>query len=88
MARPRPRDFLDRLVGAAAVVFAEKGLKRARMSDVARRMRVAHGTLYNYVERKEALFFLLLSRGSPREPLDLPAELPIRTPSAGRSRSS
>jgi AcrR family transcriptional regulator len=82
MARPRPRDFLDRLVGAAAIVFAEKGLKRARMSDVARQMRVAHGTLYNYVESKEALFFLLLTHGTLREPLDLPAELPIRTPSA------
>jgi AcrR family transcriptional regulator len=82
MARPRPRDFLDRLVGAAAVVFAEKGLKRARMSDVARQLRVAHGTLYNYVESKEALFYLLLSHGARREPLELPAELPVKTPSA------
>jgi AcrR family transcriptional regulator len=82
MARSRPVDFLDRLVGAAAIVFAEKGLKRARMSDVARQLRVAHGTLYNYVESKEALFYLLLAHDARHEPLPLPTKLPVRTPSA------
>ena len=64
MARQRSADFLDRLLAAATKVFAEKGLQRARMSDVAREMGVAHGSLYNYVESKEALFYLLVDRGA------------------------
>ena len=62
-------------------VFARKGLKRARMSDVAKEMKVSHGTLYNYVESKEALFYLLVDRGGQGGGRGLPAGLPVRTPS-------
>lgn len=84
MARQRPPDFLDRLIAGATKVFAEKGLKRARMSDVARQMGVAHGSLYNYVESKEALFYLLVDRGA--EPVRgwAPKTWPVRTPSRDR----
>ena len=81
MARPRPADFLTRLVGAASLVFTEKGLKRARMSDVAKEMTVAHGTLYNYVESKDALFHLLIKHGTAGARPELPSDLPIRAPS-------
>ncbi len=80
VARFRAPDFLERLLTASARVFAGKGLKAARMSDVAAEMGVAHGTLYNYVESKEALFYLLVDRGARTGPIDLPAELPIKTP--------
>jgi len=64
MARQRSADFLERLMAAALKIFAQKGLHRARMADVAREMGVAHGSLYNYVESKEALFYLLVDRGA------------------------
>jgi AcrR family transcriptional regulator len=81
MARPKPSDFLERMLQAATRVFARKGLSRARMSDVAAEMGVAHGSLYNYVESKEALFYLLVDRGARTEPIQLPDRLPVRTPS-------
>ena len=51
------------------------------MSDVATEAGVSQGTLYNYVESKEALFRLLLDRGlgSPNPP---PSALPLKSPSA------
>jgi AcrR family transcriptional regulator len=83
VARPRSDDFLPRLLRAATRVFARKGLKRARMTDIAREMGVAHGSLYNYVESKEALFLLLIERWGN---LDHAAgtQLPIKTPSMTR----
>ncbi len=80
MARPRDPDFLNRLAHAGMRVFARKGLKRARMSDVALVLGVSQGTLYNYVESKEALFYLLVDWGMRDEPLQLPEVLPIAAP--------
>ena len=69
------------MLTAAARVFARTGLKQARMADVAREMGVGHGSLYNYVESKEALFLLLVEQwGQPDVKLD-DRELPLRTPS-------
>ena len=84
MARQRSEDFLDRLMAAAIKVFAAKGLSRARMSDVAREMGVAHGSLYNYVESKEALFYLLIDRGANPASGWAPKTWPVRTPSRPR----
>src|SRR5262249_49442966 len=81
MARPKSEDFLERLLRAAMRVFGRKGLVRARMSDVAEEMGVAHGSLYNYVESKEALFYLLVDLGVREREAELPDELPVRTPS-------
>jgi AcrR family transcriptional regulator len=81
MARPKSEDFLERLLRAAMRVFSQKGLVRSRMSDVAEEMGVSHGSLYNYVESKEALFYLLVDQGARDEPVKLPPELPVRTPS-------
>jgi AcrR family transcriptional regulator len=49
------------------------------MSDVAAEAGVSHGTLYNYVESKEALFGLLLDRGLGGS-LPSPIELPVQGP--------
>jgi AcrR family transcriptional regulator len=70
---------LDQLVEAALRVFGRKGFKRAQMSDVAREMGVSQGTLYTYVESKDALFYLLIDAAFREEALADP-ELPIRTP--------
>jgi AcrR family transcriptional regulator len=69
------------MLAAAARVFARTGLRHARMTDIAREMGVAHGSLYNYVESKEALFLLLVEQwGRPDLQLE-DRELPLRTPS-------
>ena len=71
-------------MAAALKVFAQKGLHRARMADVAREMGVAHGSLYNYVESKEALFYLLVDRGADPQSEWKPKTWPVRTPSRDR----
>ena len=81
MSRQRPPDRLDRILDAALHVFARLGLGRAKMSDVAAEAGVSQGTLYNYVESKEALFALLMERflgGAP----SFPVEFPVRAPAA------
>ena len=81
MVRQRPADFVPRMLEAAGHVFARRGLKGARMTDIAREMGVAHGSLYNYVESKEALFLLLVDQWG-RDAIDVSGEeLPLKTPS-------
>ena len=80
MARPRPEGRFEQLRDAALAVFAAKGLLRARMADVAQAMGVSTGSLYNYVESKEALFHWIVELGSEPGPISAPARLPIPTP--------
>lgn len=80
MARTRPAERLDHLVESAARIFTEKGYRRAQMADVARDMGVAPGTLYLYVESKEALFDLVVQRAFAGGPEPEPAALPLPTP--------
>jgi AcrR family transcriptional regulator len=83
MARSRPPDRLDQILQAATRVFARTGLENSKMSDVATEAGVSQGTLYNYVESKEALFRLLLDRGiGAPAPAPPPTSLPLRSPSA------
>ncbi|MGA7323316.1 MAG: helix-turn-helix domain-containing protein [Rhodomicrobium sp.] len=81
--RTRPEDRLSGLVDAAARVFALKGFRRAQMADIASELGVSQGLLYRYVESKEALFYLVIDRGSDASPPEEPAKLPILTPEAG-----
>jgi AcrR family transcriptional regulator len=86
MARVAPSARLDQLVESALRVFAEKGYSRAQMADVARGMGVSQGTLYNYVESKEALFALLIERGlaADGDPVEV-GGLPVPTPPPGET---
>ena len=79
MVRTRLPQRLDQIVEAAVVVFGRLGFRRAQMADVARQAGVAPGTLYSYVESKEALFALVLERASNPE-ATLPSVLPVPTP--------
>jgi AcrR family transcriptional regulator len=83
VARPRPEGRFGQLRDAALAVFAAKGLRRARMSDVAQAMGVSTGSLYNYVESKEALFHWIVELGSDPAPPPPPARLPIPSPPPG-----
>ena len=87
MARTRPEGRFQQLRDAALAVFAAKGLRRARMADVARAMGVSTGSLYNYVESKEALFHWLVGLGVGDAPVGTPATLPIPTPPPGATEA-
>jgi len=80
MPRRRPTDRLPQLIEAAARTFTAQGYRRTQMADVARAMGVAPGTLYLYVESKEALFDLVVQRAYAGENPPPPA-LPVPTPS-------
>jgi AcrR family transcriptional regulator len=71
---------LARLVEAGIQVFIARGYRRAQMDDVARMARVSKGTIYNYFESKEALFYLIVDRGFEGGPMPSVDDLPIRTP--------
>src|SRR5215208_4385584 len=75
--RPRPEDRLEDAVGAGASVFARRGYRRTQMADVARELGVSPGNLYNYVEGKDALFYLVLRRVLGERAGDRSLELPV-----------
>ena len=77
-----PDDRLERLVDCATEVFIEQGYARTQMADVATALGVAKGTLYLYVESKEALFDLVARYADAEPPMQWPP-LPVRTPKPG-----
>lgn len=83
MPKAIPKDRFDDLVEAATSVFLEQGYRRTQMADVAARMGVAKGTVYLYVESKEALFDAVVRHADRRERIALPEELPVPTPPPG-----
>ena len=83
MARAIPSERLSQLVKCATEVFITQGYQRTQMADIAAALGVAKGTLYLYVESKDALFDLVLRRADAEHPLaQLPA-LPLPTPKPG-----
>jgi len=83
MPRAIPEDRFHELVEAATRVFLEQGYRRTQMADVAARMGIAKGTVYLYVESKEALFDAVVRHADRGERLALPEELPVPTPPPG-----
>jgi AcrR family transcriptional regulator len=80
MARRAPPDRFQEMIDAATRVFIAQGYRRTQMLDVANAMGVAKGTLYLYVESKEALFDAVVRYADKPRPIPAPAELPLRTP--------
>lgn len=81
---PRPAtDRFAELIRVATGVFIAQGYRRTQMSDVAAALGVAKGTLYLYVESKEALFDAVLRLADSPAPVRPPATLPLPTPAAG-----
>jgi AcrR family transcriptional regulator len=58
-------------------VFARRGYRRTQMADVAAVIRVSPGNLYNYVDSKDALFYLVLRRMLGERPDERPLEFPV-----------
>ena len=85
MPRRAPPDRFQDLIEAATRVFLAQGYRRTQMGDVAAPLGVAKGTLYLYVESKEALFDAVAApRGPAASRSARPTELPLRTPRARR----
>lgn len=83
MARTIPPDRLSQLVQCATDVFIEQGYQRTQMADIATALGVAKGTLYLYVESKDALFDLVLRCADTEPPVAQLPPLPIPTPKPG-----
>jgi AcrR family transcriptional regulator len=83
VARRIPDDRLEQLVDCATRVFIEQGYGRTQMADVAAALGVAKGTLYLYVESKEALFDLVARYADAERPFAQWPPLPVRTPKPG-----
>lgn len=81
MRRSQPGERLSQLLDAATAVFMRLGYRRAQISDIAKEMGVSPGTIYLYVESKEALFALVLQRALGEDVL--PTGLPVPSPSPG-----
>ena len=80
MPRHDPATRLSQLVTHATEVFIDRGYKDTQMEDIACSLGVAKGTLYVYVESKEALFDLV-ARCTDNVPSFEPVpRLPIPTP--------
>ena len=78
-----PEERFGELVDAAVEVFIERGYRRTQMADVAAAVGVAKGTLYGYVESKEALFALCVGAADREGRIEKPEHLPIPTPKSG-----
>jgi AcrR family transcriptional regulator len=77
LRRPRREDRLEDVVRAGAEVFARRGYRRTQMADVAAAMGVSPGNLYNYVDSKDALFYLVLRRMLGERPDEQPLQFPV-----------
>ena len=80
MPRPIPKDRFHDLIEAATAVFLEQGYRRTQVADVAARLGLAKGSVYTYVESKEALFDCVLRHADHLDRIDLPETLPVATP--------
>ncbi len=80
MPRVIPEDRFQELIEAATAVFLEQGYRRTQIADVAARMGLAKGSVYTYVESKEALFDCVLRHAGRSARIGLPDVLPVATP--------
>jgi len=84
MTRKRPADRIRKLVEAGTEVFiTAQSYQRTQMDDVAKALGVSKGTVYLYVESKQALFDLCVRHADAPEALaDSTIALPHRSPDA------
>lgn len=83
MARVVDADRFGRLIEVATQTFVARGYRQTQMADVAEALGVAKGTLYGYVESKEALFDAAVRFADGQGSVPKPADLPFRTPGEG-----
>ncbi len=83
MPRHDPATRLAQLVKHATEVFIDRGYNDTQMEDIASSLGVAKGTLYVYVESKEALFDLVARCADTVPSFEPVPRLPIPTPKRG-----
>jgi AcrR family transcriptional regulator len=83
VARAIPKDRFARLIEVATKTFVARGYRLTQMSDVAEALGVAKGTLYGYVESKEALFDAAVRFADAQGSAPDPGALPLPTPATG-----
>lgn len=66
MTPPRDPERRDRILDAAAIVFAERGFSGARVDDIAERAGINKAMLYYHVGDKTALYTAVLLRNFDR----------------------
>ncbi len=80
MPRVVPESRFKDLLECATREFIARGYRRTQMSDVANALGVAKGTLYLYVESKEALFEAVMRYADGGVPPVSELELPLPKP--------
>src|SRR5688572_15379530 len=83
MSRSIPEDRFHHLIEAATAVFLEQGYRRTQVADVAALLGLSKGSVYTYVESKEALFDCVLRHADHSGRIELPETLPVGTPPPG-----
>jgi AcrR family transcriptional regulator len=87
MARAIPPERIGQLVEVATKTFIARGYRLTQMADVADALGLAKGTLYGYVESKEALFDAAVRFADGHAAPPAPSELPLPTPAPGTTLS-
>ena len=85
MPRAIPEGRFLQLIDAATRTFIARGYRLTQMSDIAELLGVAKGTLYGYVESKEALFDAAVRFADGTAVPPAVSDLPLRTPAAGQT---
>lgn len=84
MGRKRAYQRFQNLIRAATRIFLAQGYRRTQIADVAEASGMAKGTVYLYVESKEALFDLVLRYADlldhSSDAIELPTVFPVPTP--------
>lgn len=80
MARTIAPTRFPALVRIATDTFIKSGYRRTQMADIAEALGVAKGTLYGYVDSKEALFDASIRFADRPSEGPQPAALPLKSP--------
>src|ERR1700691_2228550 len=84
MPRPTATERLLKVATVATEDFGRLGYRGTKTADVAARAGMSTGSLFTYVESKEALFHLVFLHGFELTSQQLP-DLPVATPGPGET---
>jgi AcrR family transcriptional regulator len=87
VARSIPPERFPQLIRAATEIFIARGYRLTQMVDISTALGIAKGTLYGYVESKEALFDAAVRYADGFESPPALSSLPLRTPPEGATLS-
>lgn len=81
MVRTFPPERFAQLIAVATKIFVVHGYRLTQMSEIAEGLGVAKGTLYGYIESKEALFDAAVRFADRQAPEPPTSSFPLATPS-------